>query len=334
MSFPRPRKRLWLQLHTAWNIVSYVWHHPGTQTRRGRSVARFAVWQVWQRTIGKPWTVALGPNARIRCYPHGTASSAVIYCRLPDWPEMNFLMDFLRPGDLFLDVGANVGAYTVLAAGIPDVQVIALEPSDAAWRRLKENIQMNGFTGVEALRVAAAEKSGVLLLTRDQDTVNRVVEAGGFDGRTESVEGVTVDEVISIHGDGRALSLMKVDVEGYEPAVLRGALKVLAADSPALIVENNLPDEIDRVITSLGYRWYSYSPSDRALSPVDPRVTALPNVIALRDFDATVERLSVRAPRSRTRRVRVTAHRPDEGGTDPVSRSSPQRSVCLSEVTL
>jgi hypothetical protein len=65
----------------------------------------------------------------LRCYPHSTSASGVIYCGLPEWAEMRFLLDYLRPGEGFVDVGANIGTYSLLAASVPDVVAWAFEPS-------------------------------------------------------------------------------------------------------------------------------------------------------------------------------------------------------------
>src|SRR3954452_10069425 len=113
---------------------------------------------------------------------------------------MNFLLDFLRAGDLFIDVGANAGVYTMLAAALADVAVIALEPSEVAWLRLIENIELNGYEGVvTAVRAAASTAPKELLLTRGQDTVNRIVALGKFAGETERVKGVPIDDVVTAY---------------------------------------------------------------------------------------------------------------------------------------
>ena len=262
------------------SVVGYVWRHPGNRHRRLHGLDRLVMWQVWQRVVRRTWTVKLRHGARLVCYPHNSATSAVVYCGLPDWPEMNFLLDHLQPGGLFLDVGANTGTYAVLAGSVRDVRVIALEPSLEAWARLQRNVDINGFQSVVALHLAAAAQAGRVTLTRGQDTINRVVSAG-YDGETEDVEAVTIDEVITRFGGGRRLCLMKVDVEGSEGAVLRGASAVLAADKPALIIENNRPEEIARLLAPLGYEFFTYEPTARSLIPVDISRTHVPNVIAV-----------------------------------------------------
>jgi FkbM family methyltransferase len=270
------------------SVVGYVWRHPGNRHRRLHGLDRLVLWQVWQRVVRRPWTVQLRDGARLACYPHNSATSAVVYCGLPDWPEMNFLLDHLRPGGLFVDVGANTGTYAVLAASVNDVRVIALEPSAEAWARLRRNVDMNGFHSVAAVHAAAAAQAGKVTLTRGQDTINRVVSAE-YEGETEDVEAVTVDEVIARFGDGRPLSLMKVDVEGGDGAVLEGASAVLARDKPALILENNRPEELAGLLAPLGYAFFTYEPATRSLVPVDISRTHLPNVIAIAGQGGVVE---------------------------------------------
>jgi Met-10+ like-protein len=72
---------------------------------------------------------------------HGATGN--IYCGLHEFAEMAFTLHLLRPGDLFADIGANVGSYTVLAAGVCGARVVAVEPGPAAGAALAKNIALN-----------------------------------------------------------------------------------------------------------------------------------------------------------------------------------------------
>lgn len=278
-----------------WGIARYIWTHPANRGRRARGLSAFGAWQVWQRVARKPWTISLGNGVRLRCYPHSTAASAAIYCRLPDWSEMNFLLAYLREGDVFVDVGANVGIYSLLAAGLDGVRVLALEPSSEAFDHLTENIDLNNATSVVAIRAAAGRSVGTLALTRGQDTRNRVVDTRSFDGATEVVDAVVLDEVVRARGRLSDVALVKIDVEGNEPEVLDGASDLLAATGPALILEPNNPGALCAVLEPLGYGFFTYDPASRSLVPANIRTTWFPNVIAVRNPKEVLARL--RRPR-------------------------------------
>ena len=116
---------------------------------------------MWQRVVHRPLILRLEGGLRMKCYPHSHAAALVLYCRLPEWEHMCFVCDFIRPGDTFVDVGANVGTYSLLAAAIPDVRIVAFEPSTLASRRLQENVDLNGLRArVEVLARRSRGKVG------------------------------------------------------------------------------------------------------------------------------------------------------------------------------
>jgi FkbM family methyltransferase len=123
----------------------------------------------------------------------------------------------LRPGDLFIDVGANIGSYAIWAAEL-GADVLALEPAEDTFGLLQENVALNGYS-VTAVQAAAGSVCGSVRFTAGRDTVNRMDP----EGSTETTI-VTIDSLI---GD-RQVAGMKVDVEGFEFEVLRGCERALS----------------------------------------------------------------------------------------------------------
>ncbi len=117
-------------------------------------------------------------------------------------------------GDLFLDVGANVGTYSVLCAAL-GAEVIAFEPAPDTAHLLRENVALNGFS-IEVIQAAAGSERGETAFTRGRDAVNRRDPLG-----EATVPVVTLDSVVG----ARRVAGIKVDVEGFELDVLQG-LKV------------------------------------------------------------------------------------------------------------
>jgi FkbM family methyltransferase len=130
----------------------------------------------------------------------------------------------LRPGDLFIDIGANVGSYAVWAAEL-GAEVVALEPADDTFRLLQENAALNGYP-IRAIRAAAGASSGTARFTSGRDCVNCLDP----DGAAETAV-LTVDSVIGT----RVVAGMKVDVEGFEIDVLRGCEQALSEHRVRLI---------------------------------------------------------------------------------------------------
>ena len=94
------------------HVARFISNHPLTCDHRAEAFLRFAHWQITARLNDEviiPWI----EGTRLAVKRGMTGATGNIYTGLHDFPEMAFLLHFLRPGDLFYDVGANVGSYTV-----------------------------------------------------------------------------------------------------------------------------------------------------------------------------------------------------------------------------
>jgi FkbM family methyltransferase len=149
----------------------------------------------------------------------------------------------LSPGDVCVDVGANIGYFTLLAAALvgPNGRVYALEPAPDTYAALAASIELNRFSNVRALCVAAGEAEGEALLDDHVHSVLSSIRGTSNDGNGEA-DGLTVPvrSVASViePSDLSRLRLVKIDVEGYELEVLRGLEPVLEGGArPTVMVE-------------------------------------------------------------------------------------------------
>jgi FkbM family methyltransferase len=205
-------------------VMKYVWEHPANEGQRARALMRATQFQLRGRVLGKRTLARLGDRSRVWAYLHRTGASRVIYGNPPDYAEMMTWRRNLRPGDLFIDVGANVGSYSIWAAE-SGADVIALEPADETFGLLLENVALNGYR-IDAIQAAAGSFCGTAHFTSGRDCVNQFDPLG--DARTRVV---TIDSLI---GD-RTVAGMKVDVEGFEIQVLQGCVRALAQERIGLI---------------------------------------------------------------------------------------------------
>jgi FkbM family methyltransferase len=190
----------------------------------------------------------------------------VLYANPPDLAEMLVWRRTLGEGDLFLDVGANVGTYAIWAAE-QGAEVIALEPAADTFGLLEENIALNGYR-VTAVRAAAGDHCGSARFTAGLDAGNSLAPDGPV-----LTDLVTIDSLIG----HRRVSGMKVDVEGFEIDVLRGAARALADHRIDLIqLEWNQASRfavgtdrrpIAELLSGYGYRLYRPDPGGH-LAPV------------------------------------------------------------------
>jgi FkbM family methyltransferase len=134
--------------------------------------------------------------------------------------EELLLKTYLRPGDVVVDVGANIGTVTLTASALVGEtgRVFAIEPQPRIFGFLEQNIALNGFSNIVPLNVAVSETEGVVTLSTGLlDTSNMVVAQGG-----QQVPARPLDAILEPHALAR-IDLLKIDVEGYEYDVLRSA---------------------------------------------------------------------------------------------------------------
>lgn len=250
----------------------------------------WVAWQVWERTVRRPWTVTMPPGVALHLAPHDPVTSGVLYCGLPDWPEMRLVLDYLRAGDVMLDVGANVGLYSLLSASIDGVRAIAFEPDDGARRTAERNVARNGLgTRVEIRAEAVGPAAGTSDFSLGLGPENRLLSNGSSHrglAEVRTVELVALDDVVL-----GPVALVKIDVEGEELGVLGGAEGLLRRERPVLIVEANDPEALTEHLGVLGYHWVTYDPALRRAAHAEPPAKGA-NGIAVADLHALRGRLS------------------------------------------
>ena len=146
---------------------------------------------------------------------------------------------FLRPGMRVLDIGANIGFLTLLAASLvgPEGMVHSWEPSPANVRLIYASQLANNFHNIEIVQAAATEKSGLLRYFRNFSN-GRVAETVGSSLEdllaAQTVMGLRIDDLIPADTH---IDFVKVDVEGYEFKALSGARHMLENSRPVLVTE-------------------------------------------------------------------------------------------------
>jgi len=207
------------QVGQAWRVLAFVWSHPANRRHRLRSVAHAVRFQVRGR-LGRPTMTTVGRRGRMRAWLHDTAAARALYANPPDWNEMRAWSRWLRPGDLFVDVGSNVGGYALWVAEA-GAEVIAVEPDRDAATKLRANVALNEYP-IVVRECALAAEPGRMWLTRDLGATNHLLSAP-----SAGAAQVEVDTLDNLLGDRYAAGV-KIDVEGVERLVLEGAVRALA----------------------------------------------------------------------------------------------------------
>jgi FkbM family methyltransferase len=178
--------------------------------------------------------------------------------------EIDLLADRLPSGGVFVDVGANIGLFSVqLAKRVDGLTALAFEPVGVTCSALRGNAAKNGVADrVEVRQLALGERPGTLRLTTGFQMANFVVpdDAASAPGSTEEVESRPLDDVLAELG--RTPDAIKCDVEGAELDVLRGARGTLERDHPLVLLEiderwasryGHSGEQVARFLTERGY---------------------------------------------------------------------------------
>lgn len=177
--------------------------------------------------------------------------------------EVDLFRQICRPGDVVVEVGANIGAHTVVLAGLVGEQgmVFAFEPQRIIYYTLCANVALNSLNNVYCFHQAAGAAEGFVRIPAfryDQPGNYGGVEVNKYD-HGEQVRRVRLDHCIDVP----RLRLLKIDVEGMESEVIRGAKKLIARHKPLIYVENDRRDKSKALIEllwSLDYRLYWHLP--------------------------------------------------------------------------
>lgn len=252
--------------------VRFLLQHPLLRGRPWVGFGRFVWWQGLSRLRPGRHCYAWVGEAKLWLQRGWGGLTGNYYAGLHEFEDMAFLLHLLRPDDRFVDVGANMGSYTVLARGVCQACTVSYEPVPVTFGRLQDNLQLNAALDEQSRLVNAAVGSapGTLRMSEGQDAMNHVA-------RPEETAALEVP-VVTLDEDLFATPLLlKVDVEGFETEVFRGARRHLANPAlRAIIVElNGLGqrygyDEqaLHADLLTAGFQPFSYDPFTRRLSLV------------------------------------------------------------------
>lgn len=222
-------------------------------------VRRWAI----HRLKGRPVDVeTLGFRMRLMPYRNICEKRMLFSPQTFDPRELAILESRLRPGFTFIDIGANVGAYSLFVASRTDgsARILAVEPQPDIFNRLVYNVGLNAFATIKAIECAVADKPGEVTLFLDaENSGESSVKIVGSGGATPlRVMGRTLLDLVGQEGYGR-LDAVKLDVEGAEDLVLGPFLESAgeALHPGLLIIENALKQwqiDLPALLVERGYR--------------------------------------------------------------------------------
>jgi FkbM family methyltransferase len=253
------------------STLKFIFNHPLTKHSKWSAFKRFAGWQIQYRIFRRPVVYPFVENSKLVVQGGMTGATGNIYTGLHEFEDMMFLLHVLRPNDIFVDAGSNIGSYSILASAVAGAKSISFEPVPSTFVHLKNNVALNNIEAlVELHNAGVGERPGTLRFTSGHDTTNHVItESSDSEEGEIEVDIVTLDNVL----DQRTPILIKIDTEGFELSVLSGARSILEnTKTLAIIVELNgacqrygvKENDIHQLIIGFGFVPVSYNPFDRS----------------------------------------------------------------------
>lgn len=268
---------------------------------------RANVWKSHMKS-GTPVIDRLSDGEYIQLYPQDRLSER-IFMKQFEQDEQQFIRKFLRTGDNFVDAGANIGLYTIIAAKKLEKngRVFAFEPSSINFKKLLENVELNRYRNVVCVQAA---------LSHREEQRDFVISLDGFGAHNslacptrgnnfgkESVSCIPWEKFSSENGLNGKITLMKIDVEGWELNVLTGGEKIFSQDNaPDVLIEFTEANAqsaglscqlLFQKITELGYGIYFIDLKNKRLVHQE-RWQKLPhvNLFATKREDFVLDRLN------------------------------------------
>jgi FkbM family methyltransferase len=191
--------------------------------------------------------------------PREVMNKALFLYGIFEISETRLVQSFLRPGMTFVDVGANIGYYTLVAAQLvgPEGAVHAFEPNIEVADRLERNVRLNGLANTRVYRQAMAGRTGEVSFyasaVNENSGISSIFPGSGL-GVAKIVPAVSLDD-FSVGLSGRRIDLLKMDIEGAELQVIEGGRRVLeTTNAPALLFESVDVKRLLPTLVDLGYR--------------------------------------------------------------------------------
>ena len=261
------------------NSAAFFLSHPIARRQYLRTILRILSWQILSR-LHSVITVRWIGGTKLTVSRGAKGATGNLYYGLHEFSPMAFTIHMLRPGDVFVDGGANIGTYTLLASAIAGAHTDAFEPDPGTIEHLAANIETNAISDRVTVHASAlGDRIKRVSFTSGLDTMNFVSDRGD-----QTVQMTTLDSL------SLSPALLKLDLEGSEQSAVAGAERTLRDPKRlAIICEDNAP-EMAALLAEYGFERYGYDPFERRLSP-EPR--ALPeNGIFIRELQRVSARVS------------------------------------------
>lgn len=275
--------------------LRYFFSLPGFKKQPLTTLGRALQWRVLC-ALGIPGKMKIPAwnEAKLILPPEWQGAGATLFYVVRELyePELTFLDRFLKPGETFVDAGANCGVYTVAAANIVGKtgKVLAFEPGEFILNTLKKNVEINGFDQVQVFPVGLSDTAGSAKLYSHPHGASSF-SLGCQEGQASNSFTINLDRLDEVldRASVSTVDCIKMDVEGAEELILRGAPRLFERCKPRVIFEINTTaikalglqkDGAWRFLEDRGYEFFTID-TEGVISKLDACPESGGNFIAL-----------------------------------------------------
>lgn len=280
----------------------YLLNHPAFQKSPVIVFLRLLVWRIrcWLGNSVVIWLPLWHIKMHLPALWRGGAKLLFMFREETD-PEMRYLMNSLKPGNVIIDIGAALGQYTLCTAKLvgDSGKVFSFEPTSHSFKTLLHNLELNNVHNVHAFHLALTDQEGTVRLHHNSDPSRNSIGAIEDTPMTyEEVTTCTLDKILIEHAIDR-IDFIKLDVEGAEELVLRGAEQHLERWRPQVLFEMNgkgtgplglSSDGVWKLFSNLGYGFFSVQEGGQLAPIYSPpgSVGNVTNVLAIYSNDLPI----------------------------------------------
>ena len=271
--------------------IRHIYNHPLAKRVRFKSFFRYALFHALHKNDDEVKIPFLNGELIVK---KGQGGQTNYFTFLEDYEEMLFLSHYLKRDDVFADIGANIGSYSILAALTNNSKTHAFEPNKVLYQILNKNILLNKLDGKIISHHCALGKKNSKAKIIEKGALSHI--ANEQDLEFNEIKLRKLDDIID------TVNLMKIDVEGYEENVLLGSKKILAnLHLNAIIIEmagynrfGSSDEKVHGILSDYGFTPVAYDPLARVLNQrkeYSRHGKGYWNVIYVRDLDLATKRI-------------------------------------------
>ena len=218
------------------------------------------------------------------------------YFYIYDYEQISFMVNYLNQDDTFVDIGSNHGNYSLISSCVIGCKTIAVEPVTSTFQRLKMNFSLNNCDNIILRQVGISNKESKLLISSSNGELNKIVDTDNG-GPVELVDVITLNKLLSQETN---VSMIKIDVEGYEEKVLLGGSEILQNKNLNVIqLELNQSNETYgfdeqetfKILKNHGFFPFIYNPENKELLRLNLRNPGSRDTLFIRNIELVKDRL-------------------------------------------